>query len=205
MEEEKRMMLEEICNMFMTYGIRSVTMDDISRKLGISKKTLYQKFKDKRDIVEQYMISHKEFMCEFFEVEIHKAEDAISEILELMKMIREWLGSRNPVFEYDLHKYYPDIFKQHEKVKIEGIRKFYTHNYQRGIEEGYYRDDFDIDMMVKYDLTYITSFESAGFFTKEELLKFEGYRQFFIFHIRGIASAKGIEVLNNKLESYNFK
>lgn len=204
MENEKKEMLAEIGNMFAHYGIRSVTMDDISRELGISKKTLYLKFKDKRDIVEQFMRSHKEQMCNFFEKEIQLKEDAIVEILELLKMIREWLNSRNPSYEYDLKKYYSDLFKEHEKAKISGIRDFYTRNYKRGIKEGYYRDDFDIDLMVKFHLTYIASFENAGFFNKEELLNFESYRQYFIYHIRGIANQKGLDILNNRILNYNF-
>lgn len=204
MENEKKEMLEEIGNMFTLYGIRSVTMDDISRQLGISKKTLYQRFNDKRDIVEHFMRSHMEEMCDFFGKIIPLKDNAIEEILELMKMIREWLSSRNPVYEYDLKKYYSDLYKEHEKVKIEGIREFYTNNYNRGITEGIYRDDFDINLMVKFHLTYITSFEDSGFFSKEELLNFESFKQFFIFHIRGIANEKGLDILNNKLIIYNF-
>lgn len=204
MEKEKKEMLEEIGSMFTHYGIKSVTMDDISRHLGISKKTLYQKFNDKRDIVENFMRSHMEEMCDFFRSVIPLKGDAIEEILELMKMIREWLSSRNPVYEYDLKKYYSDLFKEHEKTKVEGIRGFYTRNYKRGRNEGLYRDDFDIDLMVKFHLTYITSIENAGFFSKEELLSFESYKQFFIFHIRGIASENGLNVLNDRLVRYNF-
>ncbi len=114
------------------------------------------------------------------------------------------LNSRNPAFDNDLKKYYSDLFKEQQKVKVNGIRDFYTRNYKRGIEEGYYRDDFDIDMMVKFHLTYITSFEKSGFLSKEELFSFDSYRQYFIFHIRGIANEKGIEILNNRLLNYNF-
>lgn len=201
---EKEEILSAIGRMFEQYGIRSVSMDDISRKLGISKKTLYLKFKDKKEIVEQIMRSHIEEMYNLFEKEIPLKEDAIVEILELLKMIRENLNRINPTYEYDLKKYYSDLYKEHLKVKVNGIRNFYTRNYYRGIEEGYYREDFDIDMMVKFNLIFLTNLEGTGFLSKQELYSFDSYRQYFIYHIRGVASKKGIEILNNRLLNYNF-
>lgn len=204
MENGKKEMIERIGDMFFQYGIRNISMDDISRELGISKKTLYQKFRDKKDIVEQFMRLHMEEMSDFLENKVPLKEDAIVEILELLKAIREVINKRNPSYEYDLKKYYTDLYREHEQYKINSIKNFYTRNYKRGIKEGYYRDDFNIDMMVKFHLTYNVGIEKAGFFTKEELLNFDYCRQYFIYHIRGIANEKGIEILNNNLENYNF-
>lgn len=200
---EKLDMLREIGQMFVDYGIRSVTMDDICEHLGISKKTIYQKFKDKRDIVFQFMMIHVKEMEAFFDEIISSSDNAVVEIFELLRMIREWLSKTNSTLEYDLRKYYSDVFNKHRKTKINKIRNFYVNNYERGMREGYYRDDFDISLMVKMHLTYIISLESAGFFTRDELHSFNLYRQYFIYHIRGVASEKGLEMLNNRLAEYN--
>lgn len=149
MEPKERILLKAE-ELFMQFGIRSVSMDDIANNLGMSKKTLYQYFADKDELVHGVVeghISEMEQDCKYCR---EKASDAIHEIFITMDRIMEEFSNMNPMLLYDLEKFHFSgykLFKEHkDKFLYQIIRK----NIEWGIEEELYRAEANVDILSKF-------------------------------------------------------
>ena len=115
--EVKDRIIQKATDLFMRYGIRSITMDEIASQLGISKKTIYQFFTDKDQMVEAVVeleVSENELKCEHCQV---VAENAVQEIFIIMEMSEELLSAMNPLIMYDLEKHHVKAFKKFRDYK----------------------------------------------------------------------------------------
>lgn len=138
--------------MFMRLGIRSVSMDDISVSLGMSKKTLYQHFKDKDELVDAIIVMHN---CRIKDDCISckgRAANAVEEVFLTMDQITEHLGTVNPAIMHDLHKFHFQSFQKFQEIRKEFLFKVTCDNMERGIKEGLYREDINVDVLSKYRL-----------------------------------------------------
>ncbi len=193
-------LLKKITDIFYRCGIKSVTMDEIARELCISKKTLYQYFKDKNDIIEQIVNYHIENMqcdlCSLYD----DSDNAIDVLLIVSKYISDQLQRVHPSVTFDLQKYYPEAWKKHTDFRKIHIVNDIIKNMNIGIEQGFYRNDFNIDIIARFYLARI-----ENLLHNEELIKNYSFEELFntlfIYHIRGIANKKGIEYLENKIKS----
>lgn len=135
---------------FMLYGFRAVTLDQIATAAGISKKTIYQHFKDKDSIVDAVMqleMIETESNCISFQ---NHSANAIEEIFLVMRQLSEDLKSINPIVLVEMKKLYPTTWKKFDKMMNETITGMVKSNLQRGIEEGLYRADLDVDILARY-------------------------------------------------------
>lgn len=184
----------------MKYGIKSVTMDDVSRELGISKKTLYQYVNDKNELVEKVLELEISDRAKDFAKMNCPDLNAIEEIFEVHKMVREMLKNYNPSTEYDLRKYYPELYGQLIKVRRERIYNNTLANLAKGKAEGLYRQELNEELIAKLQLSRVEAAFDDKIFTQEELISPKLFLEMFIYHIRGIANQKGLEVLDQKLK-----
>jgi len=204
MENEKLEILEKISGLFFRYGIKSVSMDDVARELGISKKTLYKLFKDKRDVVEQAIEFHEDCSLKEMMKNIELSDsNAMEEYFELLRTVKKWVEEVNPSFEYDLEKYYIDIYRKHEAKRIENMTSYFTCNLNRGKAEGVYREDFDVDIITRFHVTTINNLHNSGLFSKAEIHNYKIYKEYFLLFMRGVASAKGLKILEEKIKEYD--
>ena len=136
--------------LFMQFGLKSVSMDDIANSLGISKKTIYQFYSDKDALVEDVIdsiIMHNQNCCE---VDRQKAENAIHEIFLAMDFIMEIFRSMNPSLVFDMQKYYPVAFAKFSKHKNDYLYSVIKDNLKRGIAEDLYRNDLMVDVIARF-------------------------------------------------------
>lgn len=136
--------------MFLRYGIRSVSMDDIATQLGMSKKTIYQFFSEKDELVTAVMdeeVSFTQHNCEMCQVD---ARNAVDEIFLTLERVLEQFSNLNPMVLYDAEKFHPKAFEKFRKMKEEFLLQVVAHNIRRGIEEELYRDTINVDMMSRY-------------------------------------------------------
>lgn len=202
MEIEKDEILERIGILFYKYGIKSISMDDIAKELGISKKTLYQRFENKRELVERVIQYHNDLLiCDLDNIE-RNAEDAIEVHMQLILISKKWIEGINPSFEYDLEKYYGDVCRKNQEEQMIIMKQFHKRNLKRGIEEGVYREDINIDIITNIHITTVINLHTTGLFSKEDLMSFELYWQYFLLIMRGIASLKGLDRLAVEIEEY---
>jgi len=201
MEEKELYIIEKSRELFMKYGIKSVSMDDISQQLGISKKTLYQHFKDKADLVYKvvtyFNCEHDKIMLEILQSELN----AIEILLLVSKHTLEMLKSLHPPLLFDLRKYYPEITKDIIISKKSDVFNKIKSNLLKGIEEGLYRSDLNPDIIASL---YIKRLDDV-FFEKDfyaiDYPQHEVFKQLFIYHLRGIVSSKGLKYLETKMNT----
>jgi AcrR family transcriptional regulator len=133
--------------LFTKYGIRSISMDDIARHLSVSKKTLYQHFEDKEDIVTTAVQSHIERIMGEFDAQQATAVDAIDEIAKISQCLKRTMSEINPSLMFDLEKYHPRAWSVWVENKKKFIRESVIRNLKRGVEEGSFRPEMDLEIM----------------------------------------------------------
>ena len=136
--------------LFMQFGIRSVSMDDIAHSLGMSKKTLYQYYADKDELVHAMIRNHIQQMETDCESCRDQANDAIHEIFITMERIVDELSNMNPMVLYDLEKFHYKAFQHFKEHKDKYLVKIVRNNIEWGISQGLYREDVNVDVMSKF-------------------------------------------------------
>jgi AcrR family transcriptional regulator len=189
----KERIIKEAFNLFWRYGIKSVTMDDIAKDLGISKRTIYQHYPDKEAIVILVVKQELEMQkCQMDKME----EDELNPIAQMIQgadYMRVSLAHMNPVVFHDLKKYHPlawDLFHQykHEYI-IKGIRE----NLAEGVETGLYRKDINVDMLSVLRMEQILMALDPSIFPADRFNMMTIQMEFVHHFLRGILTAKGLE------------
>ncbi|MEL6863808.1 MAG: TetR/AcrR family transcriptional regulator [Bacteroidota bacterium] len=194
MKERQRILLQAE-NMFLRYGIKSVTMDDIARDLGISKKTLYQYVSNKADLIQKIFDQHVEMEKQVIDEVTNQSKDAIDEILNIAKTVIQMLRGMSPNTIYDLRKYYRDIWMMMEALHQKYIYQVIKTNLERGKKEGLYREDLHADIVAKLYVAKNSLVVDEELFPLREYNKEKLFSEYINYHIHGIASAKGLKLL----------
>ena len=184
--------------MFLKLGFKSVTMDDIACEMCISKKTIYKFFSNKEVLIaEGTEIIHQNIHKIIDEI-VAKNFNAIEENFEVRKMFKEMFQSLDTSPLFQLKKHYPEIYQKMMANEIEDCNTVFTQNIIKGIEQGLYRENLDVETYVKFYYTLIFSINETT--QKEsEALKLELYA--LEYHTRAIATPKGITELEKQLST----
>jgi DNA-binding XRE family transcriptional regulator len=200
MNEELKNILLKVRELYTKYGIKSITMDDVATELGISKKTLYQYVTDKDDLVGKFIDNEitlrQEQICKCFKTDFN----AIEELFEISIFMNKLMRDQNPATEHDLKKYYPQHFQKSVKARREGIYDYILLNLKKGVNEGLYRKELDREVIAKLYLWRVENISINDMFTVEEFTSIKLFLEVLTYHIRGIASEKGITVLEKKIK-----
>ena len=188
---------------FKLLGFKSVTMDDIARKIGISKKTLYELFKDKDELVLECI----KCMLNDNQVQTEKALknsiNAIDQAINILMIMEKMIRGMNPVCYLDLQRFYPSAAKYLNDHKDSFMFQCISDNLKQGIQEGFYREDIDIEIISRFRM------ESALIVFQHDLFPQEIYdivkvnTQIFAHYIYGIASSKGHKMIESYLKKIN--
>lgn len=181
-----------------------MTMDDIARELGISKKTIYQYVSDKNDLIKQVieldMQMDHESICNI----MLRKLNAIDESFEIFKNIVQHIGDVSPNILYELKKYHPEAYNMHRDFMWTFSKKCVEENMKKGVEEGLYRHDLNTHLIAtNYILLMMNIFENSDAYGKN-VHPIEIYKELFQYHINAIASNKGRKYLTDKYSSMNF-
>ena len=176
MEEQKQQIINTAFGKFCQYGIKSVSIDDICRELGMSKKTFYVYFPGKDELVKEVLIyMHKKHQEEVEKV--LKGKSALECVRKVMQMQNK-MGDvhKEPPLAYDLQKYYPAIYQEHIAHVRRGTRDFIMHHLEQGIAEGVYRKDLDVEMcavfFVMVQQAYISNMNKVHNFSPKRVATF---------------------------------
>jgi TetR/AcrR family transcriptional regulator, cholesterol catabolism regulator len=153
--DTKQRILLKAHELFFKYGIRSVSMDDIAAQLGMSKKTLYQSYADKEELVAEVfstVIEGNKCRCC---TDRERAVDPIQEIFLAYDMVQEMFSNINPAVLYDLEKYHPNVFTKMHDFKYGFLYDMIKTNLEQGKEQELYRDDIDVEVLTKYRIESI--------------------------------------------------
>jgi len=198
MEEQLQNIIEKVSDLYMKYGIRSVTMDDVSRHLGISKKTLYSYVKKKKELVELTVKHHLNKNYEAEKNLLNQNLSAIDELLEVYRFAGEMIKDVNPSYQYDLQKYYPYLCDQFNQFKRENLFNIIKSNLKKGIEEGVYRKEMNVETIAR--MHAFRHFRSGDVDQEdiEFLMKRDSFKEIFLYHTHAIINDKGREILKKK-------
>ena len=194
MEKEKIILASS--EEFMRLGIKSVSMDDISSKLGISKKTLYQAVESKKDLVTKSIKSFLKLERQLIKNISHTSNDAIHEMIQIGHHRVITLRNMRPSVIHDLKKYYPNIW---ELVKEFGDKEFgevIIANINKGKNEGLYRPDINPQIISKLFRVKSWSIVDETNFSIQDFRMDELIREHLLYHLHGILSNKGKEHIN---------
>lgn len=200
LDERGSRIMEDAARIFWSKGIKSVSMDDIARELGISKKTIYLYVKDKNDLVTKVLQSTSCRYHEHINAIQREALNAIDEMYAIAQYIASEVAKFHPSLHFDLAKYHPEACRIMDEGKQVQVVKQVTDNMERGIREGLYREGLNVALLAKL---YVVRFDQAmgvemGRLTERYSMA-EINWELFRYHIRGIASKKGIEYLEKKV------
>lgn len=176
---------------FMSLGIRSVSMDDISSDLGISKKTLYKYFSNKNELVDTCITNFIEQEKKLMDHLKEESVDAIDEMRQLAQHIISIFRTTKPILLNDLQKYYKTVWQKIKNMQTVYIRSQMSLNIERGINEGYYRQDIDSDIISNlyvHKAWVISDYMNEFHGDKMEKI----FEQHFLYHLYGMLSEKGI-------------
>jgi AcrR family transcriptional regulator len=196
--------LQTASQLFLSLGFKSVTMDDIAEKMGISKKTIYEYYKNKNDLVEA--TTHFVFEQITTKVDTICCKDCgvspIQTLFDINSFMNEHLKEDNAP-EYQLQKYYPEIYTSLTEKKFIAITNGIKENLERGIEFGLYRDDIDVEVVSRLYFSIVSSIKNSKIFPKESFKISELMHSYLLYHIRAIATPKGLQELENYLQNNN--
>lgn len=187
----KEKILSSAGELFLRYGVRSISMDDIARHLAVSKKTLYQHFEDKEELVTLASEHQLEKSKKQYEALTESAENAIDELARISVCMRNDAHEMNHSLLYDLQKYHPNAWGVWIEHKNKFIRESVVRNLKQGIEEGYYRADVDPEVMAVLRIETIPVAFDPRAFPREKFNLAEVQMQLFDHFVYGICTEKG--------------
>lgn len=201
--ETRERILEIATEQFARFGVRTITMEDIARQAGISKKTIYQEYADKRDLVKAVfsrILEEDQKRLTF----IHESEDGVIEhLVKTSKMMRERLSSINPMAIMEVQKYFPEAWKMFEEFKERAIQTDLVNVLEKGKELGYFRQEIDSHILAKVRMNQITSAFDPAHFTSPEYNFVEEQLVLMDHFLHGIFTEKGRQAYLSQKELLN--
>lgn len=198
----KEKILQMAIEVLPRYGVKSVTMDDLAQRLSMSKKTIYQHFKDKSTLVEAVVEELFRQQDNQLELIRQKSKDAIEEMYLISVFVRQLLSAMDASVLFDLQKYYPKAFEKVQCHKEEQVQCSILENLESGVKQGFYREDIDTEILSKLKMLEMEGSFNPDLFPPEKFKMVDVQMQLFDHFLYGILSPKGVEMLNVYKDKY---
>lgn len=196
--EQFKPILEQIKELFFEFGIKNLNMDDISRKLGISKKTLYRHVKSKEDLIEQLFYHEQQKWVEISTRFANEKVNAIEKLFNVSLLVYEEMKRFNPMLMFELRKYYEHLFNLHHAKKLAHISTLMHRNLEQGISEGLYRKDLNNEAVVAIYMNYLVEIHNSELCKITSVTFDELFRIMFENHVRAISTPEGVAYFENR-------
>jgi len=196
----KEKILKKAADLFLTYGVKSVTMDDIAKGMAISKKTIYTFFSTKTKLVEatsSYLFNR--INTEIFTI-CSSNYDPIKEIFLVKSLVLEHLKNEETSPQYQLQKYYPKIFESIKQKQFDSVNECISSNLKKGIADGLYRKDIDINLITRLYFIGIMGIKNVELFPLDKFRMPYLMNSYLEYHIRAIATEKGLQLLKKIID-----
>lgn len=187
----KEEIIAKVQQVFMQYGVRSVTMDDLARELGHSKKTLYQFFDSKEALVKDVIGNYLLISRDMINAIVAESENAIDAYLKINRYHYRFLRDMNPSMLYDIRKYYSSSWRLFNRHKRNFMRNIIKENLLRGIREGLYRADINADIISLFYIYKVEIFADAGLQNEPGFDKSQLLPEIVKYHLHAIVTSKG--------------
>ncbi len=197
----KKKILEKATDMFLNYGFKSVTMDDIANKMGISKKTIYAHYANKTSLVKDSTM----FMFDVISMGIDNIcslnKNPIEELYEIKKFVMLNLKNEKSSPQYQLQKYYPKVYQLITKKHFEVMQDCVVKNVEQGIALGIYRENINVEFVSRIYFSGANSIKDQQLFPLEQFPVTTLMDDYLEYHLRGIVTPSGRKILNKIINS----
>ena len=200
MEKE---IVAQATSLFLQYGFKSVTMDDIAEKMGVSKKTIYVHFPKKEQLVLESVMQHIDLIIDRI-INISKySKDPIIQLYQLKKEAMKHLSNEKKSPQYQLQKYYPNIYTKLKDKEFKALGNLFTASILKGIETGLFRKELDVDFVTRIFFNGIRGIRDIALFPVERYKIDELMIKFSEYHLRAICTPEGTLKLDNYKKEMN--
>lgn len=191
--------------LFCRYGIRSITMDEIATQLGISKKTIYQYFSDKEELV-GWVIGHTmEYARECCLRDREEADNAIDEIFRAIEFVETIFHNMNASMMFDLERYHPNVYAKFLEYKVKFLLDMIRINLERGIREELYRPELKVDIIARFRLESLMIMFNQDVFPSSRYNLATLHQEIMVHFLFGLASLKGYKLILKYQQERNKK
>lgn len=197
----KEKIINKASELFITLGFKSVTMDDIANEMGISKKTIYTHFSNKTDLVKDVT---SQLMCnisEGIDQICAQHNNPIEELYEIKKFVLVKLKNEKSSPQYQLQKYYPQVYASLHKKQYDTMRECTVSNLTRGIEQGLYRDNISVDLISRLYFIGVSNLKDESLFSPQIYPKAQLMEDYLEYHLRGIVTKEGLQTLKKFIKN----
>jgi len=195
----KEKIIQKSADLHYKYGIKNVTMDQLAKELGISKKTIYQFFDNKTDLVKQTA----DYIFDQIQSEIDKIclmkLNPYEELINVKTIVKNMMRKSELSPHYQLKKYYPEIATGLEERKFKSIMECLDHNLTKGIKSGYYKEDLDKEFVKRMYYSNTVNLINPEFFPIEQFDRQKTMDMFLNMFLTGISTKKGRKKLKEVL------
>jgi len=193
--EQQEKWLKRVEDLFLRLGIKSITMDDVARELGISKKTLYTFVESKDDLVKKMLERHIGQEKNECEIMFRTAQNAIEEMFFVIESNTQQMAQMKANIVHDLQKYHRDAWEMMSEFQRGFLYKVVRSNLERGVREGLYRDDFDIDIITRLHISSSFQLFDETIFPHNVFKRDVIFKEYLMHYLHGILSEKGRKFL----------
>jgi len=188
--------IEEASESFKTYGIRSVTMDSLANQLGMSKRTIYEIFSDKDELLMAVLTRMAQQQKDLVKRVLDESKNSIEAIFRMLEITRDNFQYMSPAFQVDLKKYHHDVLmKNSERIEMPDYRNHYQ-IIEKGIQEGFFRKEINSDLVNRCLYNLGRSVFDNDQYPFEQFSRREVIRNIFINYLRGLSTPEGLELIN---------
>lgn len=187
--------------LFITLGFKSVTMDDIANELGISKKTIYANFSNKTELVKEVTKHLFDTISQGIDCICELDKNPIEELYEIKKFVMLQLKDEKSSPQYQLQKYYPEIHNTLKGKHFEKMHDCTLSNLQRGVAQGLYRDNLDIEFVARIYFIGVNGIKDDTIFPIQKFPKAALFEAYLEYHLRGIVTKEGLQILNKFIKT----
>lgn len=188
--------LNKASELFITFGFKSVTMDDIANKLGISKKTIYKCFATKTELVEASSNQIFEFIANGIDDISENEDNPIEALYQIKKFAMAHLKDERSSPQYQLQKYYPELYRTLKQKQFDLVQNCLIKNLEKGIAQGLYRSNLNIQFISRLYFSGIIAIKDNDLFPIELFTQAYLTDAYLEYHLRGICTKAGLDYLN---------
>ncbi len=193
--------------LYRRYGIKTVTMDEIANQLGVSKKTIYQSFSDKNELVDAVIVDilkYNKDCCQGYKL---NSQNAIHEVFQALEMLQVMFDNMNPAILHDIERNHLATYKKFKEFKYKYLFEIVKDNIERGKKEELYRPEVNTDVVAKVRLETMMMPFNEQLFPKNKFSLVTLQQQLIEYFLFGIASLKGYRLIvkyqKERFDNYN--
>lgn len=188
--------IHKAAELFLTLGFKSVTMDDISNDLGISKKTIYVHFENKTKLVEAVTFTIFDTVCEGIDCICNASINPIEELYEIKMYVMNYLKNEKTSPQFQLKKYYPQIYQRLHIKQFEKMHVSVKDSIQKGVDTNLFRSNIDVDFISRMYFNGMSGIKDENIFPTELFTMEYLMENYLEYHLRAICTEKGLQILN---------